>query len=181
MGEPAFQPPELLLRGVFFSEVERLFDHRDDGIERTVLGVGRSATFEPAMWGLFEPPPQLVHQTRLANARLARNEHRLAPTFLRLFKAVQQQPQLLLATHEGSQPRGQVQPTSDATRLEHPVHPDRLLDALQLGDAPVRRHEHPRHQAQRRVGRSGRSVRNLPHTQRVPRVQSRRLFLRWLE
>jgi hypothetical protein len=100
---------------------------------------------------LAQPLAQAMHEARLPDPRVARDEDRLPEALLRLLETVEQEPKLLLTPHEGREPGRPVETARDPARLDHPVDPDRLGDALERRGAPVLRDEEPRHEPQRRV------------------------------
>jgi hypothetical protein len=146
-----FEARELRLGIVSGLYAQALLHQLDQRMERTSLGVGRATALEPAVGRLGQSLAERLEKPRLPEARVAREEHRLALALPDLLPAFEQQPHLLVASHERSElARVHVEAAAHACRLEHGVCADRIGDALQHRGSEILRCEDPRDQPQRR-------------------------------
>ena len=158
--EPRLEPTQLALGIVVRLEPQSLLDELDQRVEGAPLAVGRAAALEPAVGRRGQPLAERLQQARLAEARLARDQHRLPIALLRLLPAGDQQPQLLVAPDQrGEHARVHVEAAAHTGRLQHGVGMDRRGDALERRGAEIVQQEHARDEPLRgtadhhRVGR----------------------------
>jgi hypothetical protein len=99
-----------------------------------------------------QPLAERLQQARLAEARLARDQHRLPIALLRLLPAGDQQPQLLVAPDQrGEHARVHVEAAAHTGRLQHGVGMDRRSDALERRRAEIVQQEHARDEPSRGI------------------------------
>ena len=100
--------------------------------------------FEPGRL-VAQEPMELEQQARLADARLAHDEHDLAVAGLRLFEALEEHAQLALAADIGREPAlgHDVQPRARRARGDHLPRRHRLRLALEHERAERAREEVP--------------------------------------
>jgi hypothetical protein len=94
--------------------------------------VGRALVAQPQMRFSFDMLADGSDDPRLADARLARQEHRLPLAVLDLLPAIEQQGDLLLAPDQQREPgRARLEPALDRSRPGDPPHRHRVGEALQ--------------------------------------------------
>ena len=128
------QPLELVELGgcrLVAAESERPFERVDGGIERTIDVVRRALQSQRAVDLVRQALAQRIHDARLADPRLSRQQHHLAVALLRQVPAFGEKSDLLLAPHEGRQPR----PGSGLEAAGGVAHPDDAPGAGGLGNA----------------------------------------------
>src|SRR5690349_21354219 len=91
---------------------------------------------------------EMLHQTRLANPRLADDQYRLTLTLERAFPAIQQEPQFVAPDERGQsmRRRDRFEPAMHSTRSDYPVELNRPLDSLELLGAAIFNYKLPRDQ-----------------------------------
>src|SRR5215470_2164590 len=77
------------------------FQLSDEWIERAILMVRRAEITQPCVWLALDPHRQGRGQPRLADPRLARDQHYSAFARVRLLPAAQQQVELFVAPDQG--------------------------------------------------------------------------------
>ncbi len=128
-----FKPRMLIVFGL---EAHHPFQVLDGGIKRAAGVIGRAAGHDPEVVLALHLLAQRLDQPRLADPRLALDQHRLAVAFFRGLPGSQQQPQLLLPPDE-RQLAAEVPGFLDALQLalgDHPPQLHRPGDALELAD-----------------------------------------------
>ena len=104
----------------------------DDGMEGGAGVVGRALVAQPQVRFRFDMLADGSDDPRLADARLARQEHRLPLAVLGLLPAIEQQGDLLLAPDQRREPgRARLEPALDRARPGDPPHRHRVGEALQ--------------------------------------------------
>ena len=103
----------------------------DDGMEGAVLVIRRAMVLQPRMGFGLEPLQQRSREARLADARLAGDEHDAPFAGLGLLPAPRQQIELLVSPE---QRRGEIGPTSLKTVL-HPACPGDVPHVHRVGEA----------------------------------------------
>ena len=141
-----------------------------DRVQRRVLQELRTAPFDPGMRGVAQPRLEFLHQPRLAQARLANDQHQLPVAPPRTLPAPQQHGELLVTTdqrRETALPRAasdtaRPHQAEQGHRLRHAAESvtAALLGDEQAGDLP----QHPRrHHDLARLGGSLRAGRDVRH------------------
>ena len=127
------QLAELLLDRVVAREPGGAFELDDERVERAVLMVRRAEIAQPRVRLALDALRQRRGQARLADARLARDQHHPPLAGLRLLPAPQQQIELLVAPDERRRLRAQrLEAAQDAAFADH------APGALRLGKAGER-------------------------------------------
>ena len=103
---------------------------------------------------LGQPLAQRLHEARLPDARIARDDHHLAESVLHLLPASEQEPELLLAPDERGQLLGRrhVESAAHAARPQRLVHAHGLANALQRSRPQIAGDEDSLHETKRRGG-----------------------------
>ena len=128
------QPFELVeLGGCRFVavELERPFEAVDGRVEGAIDMVRRALQAQRALDLVLQALAQRIQDARLADARLSREQHHLAFAFLRESPALGEKSDLLLAPHQGRQPRV----GSGLEAAGRGADPDDAPGAGRLGDA----------------------------------------------
>ena len=135
--QEAFQFAELLRRGLLPLEAQRhplqQLDHR---IQGRVLVIGRTlARRQPRLGLAGHVFLQHLHQARFADARFPAEQHHLPDPLLDLRPALPQQPDFLLASHQGGPAgaAGGFQATAGHTLIQHAIDRQRLGLAFEEG------------------------------------------------
>ena len=131
--QESLQFVQLLLRRFLALEAQRHpLQQIDYGIQRGILVVGRTLTRRQPRLGLARHLfLQHVHEARFPDTRFATQQHHLPEAVLDLGPALQEQPDFLLAPHQGGQARA---PSRIQAAAGHTFIQD-LIDLQRLGEA----------------------------------------------
>ena len=126
-------------RRVVTREPGRALELGHERVQGTVLAVRRAGVVQEGVRLVAEMLLHRRQQPRLADPRLAREQHHLALAALGPLPAPQQQAHLLLAPDQREQGRGveRLEPARRRADAEDPVRPDRLGEALGLDAAEI--------------------------------------------
>jgi hypothetical protein len=136
---------ELGRRGIPGGKARRPFEMRDDGMERPIRVMRRAEIAERIIGPIDEPLLQRADDARLADARLARQQHHAAVARLRLMPVPEQQLQLALAADQRHQARGvqRLEPALEGAGAQHLPGPHLLAQAAERDLAEIAVLEEP--------------------------------------
>jgi hypothetical protein len=152
-GQEALELGEPRLGRIVALETGGALQAFDQRVQRTGLVIGGALVGKSEMGLGGDALAQLAHQARLANPRLAREQHHLALALARLAPAAKQQGNLLLAPDQRGQARSltRLEAVLDPSLARDPPDRERLGKALQALRPDLVELEQPADQSARRV------------------------------
>ena len=159
LGEQRFELVEPGLGPIVAAEAGRALQEADHGIERAVGVVRRAVVTERRVGLVREPLAQCAHDPRLADPRLAREQHHLALALLGALPSIRSRADLVLAADQRRELLAVhgLEAALGSTLAEHPPGRNRLGEALELAAGRDRRTRTGRRPvAARRLARSPR-------------------------
>src|SRR5215471_7245153 len=107
---------------------------RDHGVERTMLGLGGTAAFDPSVRLTCQLCGEHLDQTGFTNSRLPAEQHELSQAVLNLRPPIKEQADLLLSTHQGGESLDgcHIETCLGSTLMQDLVDPHGLYQAFEL-------------------------------------------------